>query len=105
MEFLKKVVYILNLCLYVFFALFFIFTKQWLFGGIILVSSSVFVIGYKLSESMMVSRRDRYRNSEWGLFLKKIVWANNGALMTFALLVIVVVWLGNEQIAGLFIGE
>ncbi|KIO46246.1 MULTISPECIES: hypothetical protein [Sanguibacteroides] len=105
MEFLKKVVYILNLCLYVFFALFFIFTKQWLFGGIILVSSGVFVIGYKLSESMMVSRRDRYRNSEWGLFLKKIVWANNGALMTFALLVIVVVWLGNEQIAGLFIGE
>lgn len=105
MEFLKKVVYILNLSLYVFFALFFIFTKQWLFGGIILVSSGVFVIGYKLSESMMVSRRDRYRNSEWGLFLKKIVWANNGALMTFALLVIVVVWLGNEQIAGLFIGE
>ena len=105
MEFLKKVVYILNLCLYVFFALFFIFTKQWLFGGIILVSSGVFVIGYKLSESLMVSRRDRYRNSEWGLFLKKIVWANNGALMTFALLVIVVVWLGNEQIAGLFIGE
>ena len=105
MEFLKKVVYILNLCLYVFFALFFIFTKQWLFGGIILVSSGVFVIGYKMSESMIVSRRDRYRNSEWGLFLKKIVWANNGALMTFALLVIVVVWLGNEQIAGLFIGE
>lgn len=51
MEFLKKVVYILNLSLYVFFALFFIFTKQWLFGGIILVSSGMFVIGYKLSES------------------------------------------------------
>lgn len=105
MEFLKKVVYILNLSLYVFFALFFIFTKQWLFGGIILVSSGMFVIGYKLSESMMVSRRDRYRNSEWGLFLKKIVWANNGALMTFALLLIVIALAGDEEIAAFFTGE
>ena len=50
---------------------------------------------------MMVSRRDRYRNSEWGLFCRKLMWANNGVLMTAALLVIIVVWSGNEQIAGL----
>lgn len=105
MEFLKNVVYILNLSLYVFFALFFIFTKQWLLGGIILVSSGMFVVGYKLSEAMMVSRRDRYRNSEWGLFCKKIVWANNGALMTFALLIIVVTWAGDGEIAAFFTGE
>lgn len=106
MEFLKKAVYILNLSLYVLIAFMVgLFLKQWLLGGIILLSSGVFIIGYKLSESMMVSRRDRYRNSEWGLFCRKLVWANNGVLMTVALLVIVVVWLGNEQITALFTGE
>ena len=106
MEFLKKAVYILNLSLYVLIAFMVgIFLKQWLLGGIILLSSGVFIIGYKLSESMMVSRRDRYHNSEWGLFCRKLVWANNGVLMTAALLVIIVVWSGIEQIAGLFTGE
>ena len=98
MELLKKIVYSLNLSLYVLIAFMVgIFLKQWLLGGIIFLSSGVFIIGYKLSESMMVSRRDRYR--------KKLMWANNGVLMTAALLVIIVVWSGNEQIAGLFTGE
>ena len=95
MELLKKIVYSLNLSLYVLIAFMVgIFLKQWLLGGIIF-----------LSESMMVSRRDRYRNSEWGLLCRKLMWANNGVLMTAALLVIIVVWSGNEQIAGLFTGE
>ena len=100
MELLKKIVYSLNLSLYVLIAFMVgIFLKQWLLGGIIFLSSGVFIIGYKLSESMMVSRRDRYRNSEWGLLCRKLMWANNGVLMTAALLVIIVVWSGNEQIA------
>ena len=66
MELLKKIVYSLNLSLYVFIAFMVgIFLKQWLLGGIIFLRSGVFIIGYNLSESMMVSRRDRYRNSEW----------------------------------------
>ena len=74
MELLKKIVYSLNLSLYVLIAFMVgIFLKQWLLGGIILLSSGV--------------------------------WANNGVLMTAALLVIIVVWSGNEQIAGLFTGE
>ena len=102
MELLKKIVYSLNLSLYVLIAFMVgIFLKQWLLGGIIFLSSGVFIIGYKLSESMMVSRRD----SEWGLLCRKLMWANNGVLMTAALLVIIVVWSGNEQIAGLFTGE
>ena len=106
MELLKKIVYSLNLSLYVLIAFMVgIFLKQWLLGGIIFLSSGVFIIGYKLSESVMVSRRDRYRNSEWGLLCRKLMWANNGVLMTAALLVIIVVWSGNEQIAGLFTGE
>lgn len=106
MEFLKKTVYILNLSLYILIAFMVgLFLKQWTLGGIIFLSSGVFIIGYKLSESLMISRRDRYRNSEWGLFCRKLAWANNGVLMTAALLVIVAIWLGNEQIAGLFTGE
>ena len=87
MELLKKIVYSLNLSLYVLIAFMVgIFLKQWLLGGIILLSSGVFI-------------------SEWGLFCRKLMWANNGVLMTAALLVIIVVWSGNEQIAGLFTGE
>lgn len=89
MELLKKVVYVLNLSLWFFPALYFLFTKIWMIGGMFLSSSIMFVIGYKLSESMIVSRRVRYRNSEWRLFMKKVSWAHSVAGMALGFFVFV----------------
>lgn len=57
----------------------------WQIGLAVLIALPAFIIAYSLSEKFAISRRDKYRNSEWGIFCKKICWAWSSALIIYAI--------------------
>lgn len=64
-----------------------------LFG---LVGVAVFFIAYALSVELAIAPRDFWLNPSFGIFIKKLVFANTAALMAWGGTVIVAALLGNE---------
>ncbi len=59
-------------------------TVSWIYGLIGILALIAFLIAYGMAEEFSLSPRDFIRNSEWGIFCKKIGWAWGVALMVYA---------------------
>ena len=61
----------------------------WQIGVAALIAVPAFMCAYTLSDKIVVSRRDKYTHSEWGVFCKKMVWAWSTALVVYGLAYII----------------
>ncbi len=62
----------------------FFWSVSWSLGFIGILALLAFIITYALAEEIALSPRDFFRNSEWGVFCKKIGLAWGAALITYA---------------------
>ncbi len=56
-----------------------------------------FVVAYLLSNSMAISPLDTFLNPEFGVFVKRLIYANTSALVVWGGIVIVTTMLGWES--------
>lgn len=70
----------------------FFWSISWVFGLIGILTIIAFVIAYGVSEDFSLSPRDYIRNSDWGIFCKKIGWAWGVALMAYAAAAVIVLF-------------
>ncbi len=68
----------------------FFWSVSWVFGLIGILAIITFVIAYAVAENFALSPRDHARNSEWGVFRKKIGWAWSITLMVCAAVTFIV---------------
>lgn len=91
---ISLVVMMLSIAVIIVFDIFF-WSVSWIFGIIGIIALFAFIIAYALSEEMALSPRDFFWNSEWGVFCKKIGWAWEVTLMTYAGLFLVFYFITN----------
>lgn len=70
----------------------------WQIGLAGIIAVMAFLIGYLSSEKFVVSRRDKYVKSEWGVFCKRIAWAWGAAAIVYAISYIVIAYLWGDVI-------
>ena len=68
----------------------FFWSISWIFGLIGILAIAAFLIAYAVSEDFSLSPRDFIRNSDWGIFCKKIGWAWSVSIMVYAAATIIV---------------
>lgn len=68
----------------------FFWSISWIFGLIGILAIAAFLIAYTVSEDFSLSPRDFIRNSDWGIFCKKIGWAWSVSIMVYAAATIIV---------------
>lgn len=73
----------------------FFWSVSWIFGLIGIIAIIAFVIAYCVAEDFSLSPRDYFRNSEWGIFCKKMGWAWGVALMVYAAITVVVLFVAG----------
>lgn len=73
----------LSVCILIVFDVFF-WSVSWILGLIGIVAMIAFGIAYAVSDNFALSPRDYRRNSDWGIFCKRIGWAWGVALMVYA---------------------
>ena len=56
-----------------------------------------FIVAYRLSNGMDISPLDNFINSEFGVFIKRLTYANTSALVVWGGIVIVTTMLGWES--------
>lgn len=82
---------LLSIGIFIVFDIFF-WSVSWIFGLIGILAIVAFIIAYAVSEDFSLSPRDYIRNSDWGIFCKKIGWAWGIALMVYAAATIIVLF-------------
>ncbi len=88
---LTSLLLLLSIGIFIVFDVFF-WSVSWIFGLIGIFAIVAFVIAYAVSEDFSLSPRDYIRNSDWGIFCKKIGWAWGIALMVYAAATVIVLF-------------
>ena len=88
---LTSLLLLLSIGIFIVFDVFF-WSVSWIFGLIGILAIVAFVIAYAVSEEFSLSPRDYIRNSDWGIFCKKIGWAWGIALMVYAAATVIVLF-------------
>ena len=88
---LTSLLLLLSIGIFIVFDVFF-WSVSWIFGLIGIFAIVAFIIAYAVSEDFSLSPRDYIRNSDWGIFCKKIGWAWGIALMGYAAATVIVLF-------------
>ena len=88
---LTSLLLLLSIGIFIVFDVFF-WSVSWIFGLIGILAIVAFVIAYAVSEDFSLSPRDYIRNSDWGIFCKKIGWAWGIALRVYAAATVIVLF-------------
>lgn len=99
---LSKMVFLMNILFIIIIDISFWSVGGWELGLIGIVSLIAFIIRWMISDSVDISYRDIFRLSEWGVFMKKISFANGTAFMVWVILCTIGILLGNTNLKLFF---